>query len=563
MPTELQKWLLLRVKDIDLTAMAESMLIDLAAIDTSVGEDIDRLRTNEARSWRAVERYATAATAGALTVTHLPIQAAVFSYPSFSHPSYALPESNGHRVDRAVCYSKVYRDRFNCLISSGNPVGGPAADHPSSRPDWLVCAHIDTVPPHLPPAKAANGIISGRGACDDKGPLVSAILAMKLLHEACEKGLVGHRPRIDWLFVIDEEVGGTGALSALSQLELTDVPVVVLEPTELRPYAGNRGALWFEVSCGAPPATSGALPLLLSQILVEIAETGRQLTIESKHPMFEAACVRPCIGVLGPYGHHPSSPLTLLGTKVHKEGGEANAGEVERVVRAALQQAEERGLLWAAKSPTTDPVQAQDHTTPRASHLTLRAQHGHMGSMERGSDAGLKLAVAIQALRERGYAVDLLDGHESVLIAGGQGFVPSHSLLEVERRLAAAVATAVGRAKEELGLARGALQADIQFKRLRNEAYASSQEARGPRVMAAAFAAITGNQVPPLCGWNASCDARLFAKYSSDVTTFGPGLLSVAHTDSEHIAVDEIVLGAAILAHGLCSNAQEKTGQRP
>ena len=108
----------------------------------------------------------------------------------------------------------------------------------------ILCSHMDVVPAddwdEAFTPRVDGDTITARGACDAKGNVAVmflAALAMKKL-SLPGAGEVIHE------IVIDEEVGGNGAL-ALIREGITADAVVVCEPTELHMHAANRGALWF------------------------------------------------------------------------------------------------------------------------------------------------------------------------------------------------------------------------------------------------------------------------------------------------------------------------------
>jgi acetylornithine deacetylase len=109
----------------------------------------------------------------------------------------------------------------------------------------IVCGHTDVVPadwaeaftPHL-----EGDVLYGRGACDDKGPVVAWLLALRALdHFGIH--LLGD---LETHIVIEEEVGGNGALALVLEGRRAD-GVVVLEPSELNIHPAGRGALWFRI----------------------------------------------------------------------------------------------------------------------------------------------------------------------------------------------------------------------------------------------------------------------------------------------------------------------------
>jgi len=137
-------------------------------------------------------------------------------------------------------------------------VANPSNTPYSSRPNLLnrrkgarggrsliVCGHADVAPGTGEGAfspRTENGYIFGRGACDDKGPLVAWLLALKAL-DHFRVQLDGD---VETHVVIEEEVGGNGALSLIQSGRKAD-GVVVLEPSDLDVHPACRGALWFRI----------------------------------------------------------------------------------------------------------------------------------------------------------------------------------------------------------------------------------------------------------------------------------------------------------------------------
>jgi acetylornithine deacetylase len=90
----------------------------------------------------------------------------------------------------------------------------------------------------------SEGKLFGRGACDTKGPMVSALWAMKVIADS------GVRPRGDVMLELipgEEDCVGLGTLTSVARGWKSD-GVVVLEPTESVPRAASRGGLRFEVA---------------------------------------------------------------------------------------------------------------------------------------------------------------------------------------------------------------------------------------------------------------------------------------------------------------------------
>lgn len=115
-------------------------------------------------------------------------------------------------------------------------------------PTILIDAHVDVVPPGEPetwdtPAfepSYRNGNVYGRGACDMKGGLVSALEAVRSL-KADPAGLSGE---VLLALVPGEEDGGSGSF-ALLQAGYTADFCVIPEPTGLEIVVAHGGAITF------------------------------------------------------------------------------------------------------------------------------------------------------------------------------------------------------------------------------------------------------------------------------------------------------------------------------
>jgi acetylornithine deacetylase len=116
-------------------------------------------------------------------------------------------------------------------------------------PRIVLSTHLDTVPPHLP-ARIADGVLYGRGACDAKGIVAAQIAAAERLRA---EGVHG----IGLLFVVDEEMGSVGARAANAHpLARQCRWLIDGEPTENRLAVGSKGSLRLTVCTAGIPAHS-------------------------------------------------------------------------------------------------------------------------------------------------------------------------------------------------------------------------------------------------------------------------------------------------------------------
>lgn len=109
--------------------------------------------------------------------------------------------------------------------------------------------HVDPGDPDLwssPPfaAEIREGRIYGRGACDIKGPLAVQVYSMAALLRH------GERPQRDVVFsgVVQEEIGGAGAIHWVKNLDYEVALVVLGEPSDNKIALGHRGIAHFVVT---------------------------------------------------------------------------------------------------------------------------------------------------------------------------------------------------------------------------------------------------------------------------------------------------------------------------
>lgn len=136
-------------------------------------------------------------------------------------------------------------------ISSGRP--NVVAAHGPERPRRTVMfeAHLDTQGIHgmtVPPFAGevtTEGRLVGRGACDMKGAMASALAALdpETLARTADAGI-----RILFVGAIGEETGNIGA-NELVELGIGADEAVILEPTDLNIVHAHKGVAWYEVAC--------------------------------------------------------------------------------------------------------------------------------------------------------------------------------------------------------------------------------------------------------------------------------------------------------------------------
>lgn len=133
-------------------------------------------------------------------------------------------------------------------------------------PTVVIEGHLDTVAPWSPP-EIAGGRLIGRGACDTKGGIAAALVALQRVAES------DVRLNVRFAGTIDEEVGFSGVAHYVGHHPRADAAVVI-EPTSLVPVIAHAGVLRGELraegravhsstpelGANAITALSGALP---------------------------------------------------------------------------------------------------------------------------------------------------------------------------------------------------------------------------------------------------------------------------------------------------------------
>jgi len=530
-------WLRSKTHAQDLQAWAGDLLKSLCAVNTSTCSNINKLRSSEKECFRICEDYLMSFL-GHISIQMLPINGEyIRKDPDYTIPYYADNLSENPE--------KVYEGRANMLASA-------CCDGSNQENRWILNAHIDTVSPHVPPYKIDADKISGRGTTDDKGGVAVAILTYRLLSEAVSEKIIPDMPPLDLLFVIDEESGGNGSLAALSQLKKGNGPVIVLEPTNLKPHPANRGALWFKLELSAMDEKGrDSLFMAAAYIVKAISDTGQNIRSLSKHPLFSKDDVQTCFGILGEYGKHPSSACTDLSVEVQSPETQISHKDLQQHLLQCFQDVVKvREIIHKTEPPIVEAHQGGISSQ----RLTFTSMGGHMGSKIRDSDAILKAASTIIRMGQNNRLNFHLPGRpQIVVLEGGQGFLPDCSLEEVKKKIAYAVESALQDFYSLHGFTGKNLNASLTFNKLHNRAYCSDHSIAAP-LLANAVSKITESEAPPVLGWQASCDARIFAKKFKDVVTFGGGHLEDAHQNDECIYLPDLVKAAAIVALSILSS---------
>jgi acetylornithine deacetylase/succinyl-diaminopimelate desuccinylase-like protein len=479
-----------------------------------------------------------------------------------NHPNYSLLHfTKTPQRPQGLSPGETYAGRSNLLCVL------PGSRTTSKGQSVAINAHLDVVAPYFSP-RVKQGVIHGRGACDDKGPVVSIVAALKLASDLMAEAGLCLNNHVVAMFVVEEETGGNGSLSLAIDPELKKLydSILVCECTELKLYPANRGAVWYRAEL-QPPA---GVPLLelFAFINEELEKEGAAIRAESRHPLFPQRPVQTCHGILGPYGEHPSRICGEVSFLIQFDRRPDK--RTETLVRDCL----DFGLsnyigLYGDKTKVADPSTGKPMVArhyelrriPAGFRVDVHGATGHMGAIRERDGAITKMAHLIRSLvfskaRLESVAgatvrLKLADDSPKLVLEGGQGFVPTHGIEEVMERMRQAAQRGAETCLRRQGRReRGDEVVTVTYEKLHNVAFDGDPDSPSMRnaVTVAKSCGVWKNE--PVLGWTVSCDARLFASEypGMDVLTFGPGRLVHAHSDQEQITLDEIRVAAEFLA---------------
>jgi len=503
------------------------LLIDLCAVPTIPEANTDCVIENESRLFNRLIRFLRKhAPRGSLEL--VPVSQAIHDHPFFTPPYYSAS-------------ADVYHGRNNLLYTSY-----PSAQA-GTRSSLAFNAHIDTVAPFIP-AKMINEFIHGRGAADDKGGCAAIAGAFLLLKDVAEKFHINYPFGLYGMFVIDEETGGNGSLSMAIDRDLCSEidTLVVVESFGHEIYPANRGAVWYKIET---KAEENPKPLLfMARIIKALEQMGRTLRKNSEHSLFPDKPVQTCQGILGAFGSHPSmicSELRLIvSTDCRKE-------TIEEIIQKAQQEYFEEhesirrgpGDISFIKIHQRDP----DYL------IEVTGTSGHMGSSLEKTNAITLSAYLIEILYESIQDIDIqLSGNNTspvLILEGGQGFLPTHSVAEI-RDLLDMTVSEVWKEYTENTVYKGTEKPVLSTEKLHNEAFERKPDSKTIKMASGAASLLNIDINKTIVGAPVSCDARIFAhEYPElEVFTTGPGSLSEAHTDDEKISISDLCTGAAFLS---------------
>jgi acetylornithine deacetylase/succinyl-diaminopimelate desuccinylase-like protein len=548
------------------------------------------MREAEEGCFRILERELKTLRFAGARIERRPINPAIQAHPSYSLLHFT---KTPQRPD-GLAPEEAYAGRHNLLYvipGTGGDDGG-----------WSVAVngHVDVVAPYFPP-RVKGRTVFGRGACDDKGPVIALIGALKVLSEVMAGARLQFRKNVVGMMVVEEETGGNGSLSLAIDRELKHLydSMLVLEITGLKLHPANRGAVWYRAEL--KQVEGGSLFEMFAFVNEEMEKEGAAIRAESRHRLFPQRPVQTCHGIIGPFGEHPSRICGEVSFAVRFATAQPECGrgpgaptgsdialsavgaprplphsERLRAAELLIRDCLESGLasytgLYGDKTKVKDPSTGKAMV---ARHYDFRREGdgfvvdvhgatGHMGAIRERDGAITKMAHLVRSLVFSKPKIEAAAGGsvrfelggrafgDALVLEGGQGFVPTHDINEVMDRMRRAAQRGAEAYLRRIGRPeRGEDIVAVAYEKLHNVAFDGDPDSPAMRNAIATAKTVGIWKDEPILGWTVSCDARLFAtEYPGlPVVTFGPGALVHAHSDQEQISLDEARAAAEFIA---------------
>ncbi len=528
----ISQWINSRIIEKEFKESLAENLSRLCSINTIPDSDLRKTAENEALSFRMIQDLISDFGLDGVFKKH-PISPLIRNHSEFTLPHYANS-------------TETYANRYNLIYLWNSP------QRTEDGRKIAINAHIDTVTPYLPVTRDGE-ILGGRGVCDDKSGCLVMIAALGLLKEIEEKYKVVPGNDLTFMFVIDEEMGGNGSLSLTLNNDLKsryDL-IIVLECCDQQIHPANRGAVWYKIEI---PSKKIPQPIILAmEIIQELEKEGSVIKSESIHPLFPQCPVQISHGILGPFGEYPSRICGYLELKLKLK---ATYPELNQLIEEGVKSYTEKyGDKTKIINRETGRVKLEKHYDLEQHkdqfHLKVWGSTGHMAAILENDNAITKASFIINEIIKKHSDLDISfpDGTipDPIILEGGQGFIPTHSLNQIKSRLKNAMLAAYKNYAEWQGLSEQPLE--MTFEKLHNDAFDGNPDSPSmiDAIKCAELVGITIRR--PIQGWMASCDARLFAQMNPqmEIITTGPGKLEHAHSDKEQINISELAQSCAML----------------
>jgi acetylornithine deacetylase/succinyl-diaminopimelate desuccinylase-like protein len=545
---EIDQWLISMREDPQWKAQARDWLVELIEIDNTPKPTAQQNAQGERQVFDIIERQLKSL-APTLKVEFIPLRTDIYKHPFFIPPYY----TEDHEETIAALAEKVFRNRGNLF----------ARWEKADKPILAMNAHVDNVLPFLP-VRTEGDKVFGRGTVDDKAGCLTMILMIGLLTTIARRFNVEPECQLLLQFVIDEERGGNGGLSAALEKKVGNFnDMIVIEPTSLQVCPGNRGVIWYKIQLENPDQSTASLLEASAFVILALEQNCRKLKSESKHPLWPQPPVHTCHGILGSCGQHPSRVNDYI--PLHLRFKNIPGQMILEIVEAAVK---DYCIDYGDKTQSGSASKTLQHhfvwtdLAAFEAKLEIFGISGHMGGVERLDGAITKASKVIERLvraRQKNdpswkdLDISIFDdpGIEPLILEGGQGYIPTHTNIQICESMERSMQQGISEYLNIINNQSSAVQGDANFeKRLHNHPFAFDLNGPFLNLLLEALQDSGIHQDLPLRGMDCSCDARFFVKEfpQAEVMTFGPGPIPLGHSDEEHIDIKEILMAAEAMA---------------
>ncbi len=530
----------------------------LIDIDNTPEQPLSQIQANEAKAFEILEDVIKEFTDSQTSFERAPIDPSISEHPYYTNPYYTADKGHPNGLD----VEKVYKDRFN-LFAIVKPV-----ERSSEGASLILNAHMDTVAPFFP-SKVDDKYIHGRGSCDDKGMVVMLAASMKLMEDVRKKfGNIPAGERV-YQYVIEEETGGNGSLSASKDARFKGHEVIVCEATNQMPHPANRGAMWFKLELETEKEKVNSLEIV-PFVIVELAKEGQKLRDETNLKLFPKNYVQVNFGTLNSFGKHPSAINDYLSFDLEIQSEHAAEAEItsqlNEIINSALSQ------YFQSYPDRTKEIDEESNSPALAANYKLDAVEiasdsirykleifglgGHMSALLLKDNALIKAGYILQSVinackKVAGRHIRIFADEKDFspakqVITGGVGFSPAHRMVDLRSRMKEAVSRGIAGYNQSTGSHLGLSIFNMTFDMLHNEAYESPIDCPAMKGFEWAYRQMKMDWPTPVA-FRASCDARIYGNNGQNTITFGPGDLRFAHSDRERLEISELQKGLELI----------------
>jgi len=418
------------------------LIVEICKFNTTPNPDVSVMREAEDGCFRILERELSGINFAGARIERRAVNPAIKSHPNYS----LLHFTKTPQRPEGLTPEETYAGRGNLLYII--PGAGGA-----SGQSVAVNSHVDVVAPYFPP-HAEGMLVHGRGSADDKGPTICAVATLKVLSEVMAKAGLKWNKNVVVMAVVEEETGGNGSLSLALDRELKKLydSMIVLEITNLKLHPANRGAVWYRADL--KKVVGASLFETAAFVNEEMEKEGAAIRAESRHDLFPQRPVQTCHGIIGSFGEHPSRICGEVSFTIQFDSTPGK--KMELLVRDCLDSGlaaytglygDKNKVIETATGKPMVPVHYDFVQEGNGFRVTVHGATGHMGAIRERDGAITKMSHLVRSLAQSRLRIEAVAGQrmrlelggqpygDTLVLEGGQGFVPTHDIRDIMDRM--------------------------------------------------------------------------------------------------------------------------------